>query len=84
MSFIIGMPSGKMLLKPLLIFKRIVNLAPLTRARALVAQGVHIVVATPGRLKDMLHKKRMTLDICRRGPGILLSFATHPMLLSMH
>ena len=27
--------------------------------------GVHIVVATPGRLKDMLSKRRMNLDICR-------------------
>ncbi len=27
--------------------------------------GVHMVVATPGRLKDLLSKKRMTLDICR-------------------
>jgi ATP-dependent RNA helicase DDX41 len=29
------------------------------------SQGVHIVVATPGRLKDLLQKRRMTLDICR-------------------
>ena len=27
--------------------------------------GVHIMVATPGRLMDMLAKKMMTLDICR-------------------
>jgi hypothetical protein len=27
--------------------------------------GVHIVVATPGRLKDLLSKRRMNLDICR-------------------
>lgn len=26
--------------------------------------GVHIMVATPGRLKDLLHKRRITLDIC--------------------
>ena len=31
----------------------------------LLKRGVHIVVATPGRLKDLLHKKRMNLDICR-------------------
>lgn len=31
----------------------------------MIRQGVHMVVATPGRLKDMLHKKRMTLDCCR-------------------
>eukprot|EP00898_Chlorokybus_atmophyticus_P005935 jgi/Chlat1/6342/Chrsp44S00457 len=30
-----------------------------------VRNGVHIVVATPGRLKDMLAKKRLTLDICK-------------------
>jgi superfamily II DNA/RNA helicase len=28
-------------------------------------KGVHIVVATPGRLKDLLHRRRMTLDACR-------------------
>lgn len=30
-----------------------------------VKKGVHIVVATPGRLKDMLAKKKMKLDNCR-------------------
>ena len=30
-------------------------------------RGVHIVVATPGRLMDMLNKKMMTLDVCRYG-----------------
>ena len=30
-----------------------------------VYRGVHIVVATPGRLMDMLDKKMMTLDVCR-------------------
>lgn len=28
-------------------------------------RGVHIVVATPGRLKDMLAKKKMNLDNCK-------------------
>ena len=28
-------------------------------------RGVHIVVATPGRLMDMLDKKMFTLDVCR-------------------
>ena len=28
-------------------------------------RGVHIVVATPGKLIDMLEKKRITLDVCR-------------------
>ncbi|KAF3494600.1 hypothetical protein DY000_02057097 [Brassica cretica] len=28
-------------------------------------RGVHIVVATPGRLKDMLAKKKISLDACR-------------------
>lgn len=28
-------------------------------------RGVHIMVATPGRLMDMLDKKMFTLDICR-------------------
>mmetsp|Transcript_16458 Transcript_16458/g.19748 ORF Transcript_16458/g.19748 Transcript_16458/m.19748 type:complete len:442 (-) Transcript_16458:488-1813(-) len=31
----------------------------------LIRQGVHIVTATPGRLKDLLNKKRMNLDICK-------------------
>ncbi|KAK1563221.1 hypothetical protein Q3G72_024258 [Acer saccharum] len=30
-----------------------------------IKKGVHIVVATPGRLKDMLAKKKMNLDNCR-------------------
>ncbi|KAJ7568282.1 hypothetical protein O6H91_01G025800 [Diphasiastrum complanatum] len=30
-----------------------------------VRRGVHIVVATPGRLKDMLAKKKMNLDNCK-------------------
>ncbi|OVA19196.1 DNA/RNA helicase [Macleaya cordata] len=30
-----------------------------------VKKGVHIVVATPGRLKDLLSKKMMNLDNCR-------------------
>ncbi|XP_016174178.1 DEAD-box ATP-dependent RNA helicase 35 [Arachis ipaensis] len=30
-----------------------------------VKKGVHIVVATPGRLKDLLAKKKMNLDSCR-------------------
>lgn len=29
-----------------------------------IKSGVHIVVATPGRLKDLLHKKRLNLDTC--------------------
>lgn len=28
-------------------------------------RGVHIMVATPGRLMDMLHKKMVTLSVCR-------------------
>ncbi|XP_071733443.1 DEAD-box ATP-dependent RNA helicase 35 [Rutidosis leptorrhynchoides] len=31
----------------------------------IVKKGVHIVVATPGRLKDLLAKKKMNLDVCR-------------------
>nr|XP_043636448.1 DEAD-box ATP-dependent RNA helicase 35 [Erigeron canadensis] len=31
----------------------------------IVKRGVHIVVATPGRLKDLLAKKKMNLDNCR-------------------
>lgn len=28
-------------------------------------KGMHMVTATPGRLKDHLHRKRMNLDICK-------------------
>lgn len=27
--------------------------------------GIHIVVATPGRLVEMLNKKKFTLDFCK-------------------
>ena len=37
---------------------------PLPRTTVL-KRGVHMVISTPGRLKDLLNKKRMTLDICR-------------------
>ncbi|SCN62500.1 RNA helicase, putative [Plasmodium chabaudi adami] len=30
-----------------------------------IKKGVHMLVATPGRLNDMLNKKRMTLEQCR-------------------
>ena len=30
-----------------------------------VRRGVHCVVATPGRLKDLLIKRRMNLDVCK-------------------
>jgi ATP-dependent RNA helicase DDX41 len=32
---------------------------------AIIRRGVHMVVATPGRLKDLLAKRRMNLDVCR-------------------
>ncbi len=38
-----------------------------TQTDAVRGSGVHMVVATPGRLKDMLSKRRMNLDICRCG-----------------
>lgn len=30
-----------------------------------IFRGVHIIVATPGRLMDMLDKKMIKLDVCR-------------------
>lgn len=30
-----------------------------------IKKGVHMIVATPGRLNDMLNKKKMTLEQCR-------------------
>ncbi|KAG5618720.1 hypothetical protein H5410_018544 [Solanum commersonii] len=48
-----------------------------------VKKGVHIVVATPGRLKDMLAKKKMNLDNCRYIPNLEKRFdyssAVHPV-----
>ena len=38
-----------------------------TQTEVIRSQGVHMVVATPGRLKDLLSKRRMNLDICRWG-----------------
>ncbi|XP_037808512.1 ATP-dependent RNA helicase abstrakt [Lucilia sericata] len=38
---------------------------PVSEALDVIAKGVHIMVATPGRLMDMLEKKIVTLDICR-------------------
>ncbi len=38
---------------------------PSSDALNAIRAGVHIVVATPGRLMDMLNKKVMTLDVCR-------------------
>uniref|UniRef100_A0A7S1SY05 RNA helicase n=1 Tax=Tetraselmis chuii TaxID=63592 RepID=A0A7S1SY05_9CHLO len=31
----------------------------------ILRRGGHIIVATPGRLKDLLHKKRVSMDCCR-------------------
>lgn len=28
-------------------------------------KGIHIVVATPGRLKEMLEKRKFTFDMCK-------------------
>ena len=30
-----------------------------------IREGIHMVVATPGRLNDMLNKKRFSLDVCK-------------------
>lgn len=38
---------------------------PLNEAMDTVHKGVHIMVATPGRLMDMLEKKMVKLDFCR-------------------
>lgn len=38
---------------------------PVSEAMDVVRKGVHIMVATPGRLMDMLNKKMITLDVCR-------------------
>jgi superfamily II DNA/RNA helicase len=28
-------------------------------------EGVHVLTATPGRLRDMLYRRDLNLDICR-------------------
>ncbi|XP_055906190.1 ATP-dependent RNA helicase abstrakt [Eupeodes corollae] len=38
---------------------------PVSEAADVISKGVHIMVATPGRLMDMLDKKIVTLDVCR-------------------
>jgi len=38
---------------------------PVKEQMETINQGTHIMVATPGRLMDMLDKKMITLDVCR-------------------
>ena len=38
---------------------------PSNAAMDVIRRGVHVMVATPGRLMDMLNKKMVTLDVCR-------------------
>lgn len=38
---------------------------PVNETMAVVNSGIHILVATPGRLMDMLDKKMVKLDVCR-------------------
>ncbi|KAL4718580.1 hypothetical protein ACJJTC_007176, partial [Scirpophaga incertulas] len=38
---------------------------PVSECMEVVQQGVHIMVATPGRLMDMLDKKMVRLNVCR-------------------
>jgi len=38
---------------------------PMSESMEVIGRGVHIMVATPGRLMDMLDKKMVRLDVCR-------------------
>lgn len=38
---------------------------PINESMEIIQKGAHIMVATPGRLMDMLDKKMVKLDICR-------------------
>ncbi|CAH1783864.1 unnamed protein product [Owenia fusiformis] len=38
---------------------------PVKEQLDVVKRGVHIMIATPGRLMDMLNKKMLNLDVCR-------------------
>ncbi|KAJ9508881.1 hypothetical protein QJQ45_028196 [Haematococcus lacustris] len=49
----------------------------------IIRQGVHMAVCTPGRLKDLLHKKRMNLDICSDVTIVLLLLLLLLLLLGV-
>ncbi|XP_054286318.1 ATP-dependent RNA helicase abstrakt-like [Macrosteles quadrilineatus] len=38
---------------------------PVSESLEIINRGVHVMVATPGRLMDMLDKKMVRLDVCR-------------------
>lgn len=38
---------------------------PVSESLEIISKGVHVLVATPGRLMDMLDKKMIRLDVCR-------------------
>lgn len=38
---------------------------PVNESMETIQKGVHIMVATPGRLMDMLDKKKVNLNVCR-------------------
>lgn len=38
---------------------------PVSESLEVIHKGIHILVATPGRLMDMLDKKMICLDVCR-------------------
>ncbi|CAI2191247.1 1308_t:CDS:2 [Funneliformis geosporum] len=40
----------------------------------ILAEGIHIVVATPGRLMDMLEKKKFNLDLCKYVQSLTLLY----------
>ncbi len=66
-SFRSGRSASSHLPAPLpTVWRRRVTL--LVAACCALTQGVHMAICTPGRLKDLLHKKRMNLDICRCAP----------------
>nr|CAH0099031.1 unnamed protein product [Daphnia galeata] len=43
----------------------IIGGTPVNQSLEIINRGVHIIVATPGRLMDMLDKKMIKLDVCR-------------------
>merc|ERR1712071_588579 len=43
----------------------IIGGTPINQSLEVINRGVHIIVATPGRLMDMLDKKMIKLDVCR-------------------
>ena len=50
----------------------------------ILSEGIHIVVATPGRLMDMLEKRKFNLDLCKYVEQIILMLVIFHMVGSLY